>query len=150
MDPIPARLPTKIVKSFYTLRRSLRIPSEEETIFWSCAMPTLQGANQSRQTRDSMLPRFLAILKLSLRSLGMALIKNILFFRRTTTGHLDGSTKTKLLENACLQTRCTRCTFFFGAAKMPKAHEHHLNASLHPSPPLSAPTLHGHFGTRSQ
>ena len=47
MDLVPARLPTKIVKSIYTLRRSLRIPLEEETIFWSCAMPTLQGANQS-------------------------------------------------------------------------------------------------------
>ena len=112
MDLALAKLPAKIVKSFYTLRQSLRIPLEEETILWSCAMPTLQRANQSRQTRDSMLSRFLVILKLLPRSLGMALIKNILFVRRTTTGRLDGSTKTKLLENACLQAQCTCCTFF--------------------------------------
>ena len=38
----------------------------------------------------------------------------------------------------------------FGVAKMLKAYEHHLKASLHLRPTLSAPNLHSHLGTRSQ
>nr|GMC91419.1 glutamine synthetase cytosolic isozyme-like [Ipomoea batatas]GMC94756.1 glutamine synthetase cytosolic isozyme-like [Ipomoea batatas] len=53
-------------------------------------MPTLQLESLSQPTRDIMLPRFLATLRLPRKSHGMELSKNTLSCKRMLSGLLDG------------------------------------------------------------